>query len=99
MEIFQAIGIIFSAVVALGLLAVLIYAAVTALNIGGNELCKQVLRTRNLAYLHYWTGRLEAEGLLKMDEHYRAASQGRKPTNVHQADTWQQQANKAKENK
>lgn len=56
----------------LAALTFLAWALGYAFNVASKEACKQILRYRRLSWLRYWAARLEREGLLSLDEHYRA---------------------------
>lgn len=83
-----------------GALAVLVVLLVATALIGrlayecAENACKDILRFRRLAWLRYWTGRLEREGLLPLDEHYRAISKAQRPADVDQAHEWEHEATK-----
>lgn len=53
---------------------------------------KDILRYRRLSWLRYWANRCENEGLLRLDRHYRAVSQGQAPASVGQAHEWESAA-------
>lgn len=79
---------------AIGILLVLTavaYFTAWAFRFASESACRQIVRYRRLSWLRYWAARLEAEGLLPLDEHYRAIAKEHPPQTAEDALRLEQQ--------
>ncbi len=80
------------AVCILAALTVAVYLLGWAFLYASDRVCRQILRYRRLSWLRYWADRLEREGLLPLDEHYRAIAQANPPKTRDDAQQCEQEA-------